>query len=279
MRPTPLYTLCPFTNRTDPTLFRRLLLLSAADKHEGLEKNKSGSQSPRLICGCASHAIRGGYVVLHRPFHGDYTAMLQAISRNDGEMKAKTIARAEASTEARTPAPLAHLGFHMDESDDDGDRWRSNIVYRWILRCGETAKGGNPARDHLANERTILAYIRTSLNMVICGLLLLQLSKYVVVAPINGMRNHAALDDTQQQIYDDVIRILDCVYRFSKPLGGLLLAISLATLVFGGLRYMRMFQLLFSDHDVFESGLLVNLVIFFSVIASVVLAFVYTYKL
>ena len=206
-------------------------------------------------------------------------AMLKAVFRKDGKINSKPKAKAKASPEAKTPSPLAHLGFHMDESDDDIEWWRSNIVYRWILLCGKTARGGNPARDHLANERTILAYIRTSLNMVICGLLLLQLSKYVVVAPINGLKGHATLNYKQQQIYNDVIQILDCVYQFSKPLGGLLLGISLATLVFGGLRYMRMFQLLFSDHDVFESGLLMNLVIFFSVIAAVVLAFVYTYNL
>lgn len=93
------------------------------------------------------------------------------------------------------------------------------------------------------------------------------------------MRGNFALDDANQKIYNEVMKIFDCVNRFSKPLGGLLLALSLVTLVFGGVRYVRIFQLLFSDYDAFESGLIFNLVIFFCIIAIVILAFVYTYFL
>ncbi|KAG0682622.1 hypothetical protein C6P42_002704 [Pichia californica] len=63
-----------------------------------------------------------------------------------------------------------------------------NLIFRWIIFFGKKVDGGNPARDHLANERTILAYIRTALNMVIYGLILSQLGKYIIVSPINGLK-------------------------------------------------------------------------------------------
>lgn len=202
--------------------------------------------------------------------------MLKAIfGRNVAAGKRKP----EKNTGVTTASSLSNLGFYIDEEHGDIEQWKSNFMVKWILFCGKTTKGGNPARDHLANERTILAYIRTALNMVVCGMLLLQLGKYIVIAPINSMRGNFALDDANQKIYNEVMKIFDCVNRFSKPLGGLLLALSLVTLVFGGVRYVRIFQLLFSDYDAFESGLIFNLVIFFCIIAIVILAFVYTYFL
>lgn len=154
-----------------------------------------------------------------------------------------------------------------------------NLIFRWIIFFGKKVDGGNPARDHLANERTILAYIRTALNMVIYGLILSQLGKYIIVSPINGLKVTMDLTDEQMQTYKEMKKMLDCVYKFSRPLSALVFSMSLATLVFGGIRYLRIMQLLFSDHDVFESGLLFNLVIFLGVIPIIVIAFVYAYKL
>lgn len=157
-----------------------------------------------------------------------------------------------------------------------------NIIFKCIVKCGKVTTGGNPARDHLANERTILAYIRTSLTMVMYGLILLQLSKYAIVLPINEMvsnNNYGNLTEQQREIYNNTLQLLDCVKKFSKPLGALIFSLSLTTLVFGGIRYVRMWKMLFSDHDRFESGLPFSVVIVVGVVAVSVLAFVYAYEL
>lgn len=157
-----------------------------------------------------------------------------------------------------------------------------NIVFKWIVKCGKITTGGNPARDHLANERTILAYIRTALTMVIYGLILLQLSKYVIVLPITEMTsndNGVNLTEQQRELQNNALKLLDCVKKFSKPLGALILSLSLTTLVSGGIRYVRMWKMLFSEHNQFESGLPFSLLIVLGVVVVTVLAFVYAYTL
>lgn len=156
---------------------------------------------------------------------------------------------------------------------------KENIIVKLVTLFGKKATNGNPARDHLANERTVLAYIRTSLNMILYGLILLQLGEYIIVKPIDDLKITNAINNEQLVIYNNTLEMLKNVYKFSKSLAAIVFSLSFIVLIFGAIRYCRMFQLLFSDHDVFESGLLFNLVIFFGVIPIIVIAFVYAYKL
>lgn len=154
-----------------------------------------------------------------------------------------------------------------------------NPMIKCIVYCGRKSKGGNPSRDHLANERTVLAYIRTSLNMIMYALILLQLAKYIVVEPVNGLKDHSILDSKQQEILDELLLMLKTVYKYSRPIGALVFAMSLVTIVFGAIRYVRIFKLLFSEKDQFESGLPFSILIFIGLVPVVILALIYTYKL
>lgn len=164
-------------------------------------------------------------------------------------------------------------------SSSSSSSYESNLIFKLITLFGKRTTGGNPARDHLANERTVLAYIRTSLNLILYGLILLQLGKYIIVKPIDDLKITHSINNEQLKIYNNTIEMLKIVYKFSKPLGAIVFSLSLIIILFGAIRYCRMFQLLFSDHDVFESGLLFNLIIFIGVIPIIVIAFVYAYKL
>lgn len=163
--------------------------------------------------------------------------------------------------------------------DPGRESFKNNDIFKLVIKSGKPSRGGNPARDHLANERTLLAYIRTGLNFVLFGLILLQLAKYVVIAPLEGLHVDPEREGTARMaIYNELMAILHPVNRFSKPIGALVFSLALATLVFGGVRYLRLFQLLFSRHDEFESGLAFSLLIFLGAITIYVLAFVYSYK-
>jgi len=77
---------------------------------------------------------------------------------------------------------------------------------------------GNVARDHLANERTWLAYVRTSLAIASAGVALVQL--FTISTSSNP----------------DATRPLR---RLIRPLGGTVVIIGLAVLATGGWRYFR----------------------------------------
>ncbi|TFK50030.1 hypothetical protein OE88DRAFT_1600063, partial [Heliocybe sulcata] len=70
---------------------------------------------------------------------------------------------------------------------------------------------GSVARDHLANERTVLAYVRTSLALASMGVALVQF-----------------LSVTEHNIL---------VRRFARPLGAIGILLGLFTLVIGVARY------------------------------------------
>ncbi|KAI0684522.1 hypothetical protein BC835DRAFT_1293053 [Cytidiella melzeri] len=72
---------------------------------------------------------------------------------------------------------------------------------------------GSVARDHLASERTFLAYVRTSLTIASTGVALVQLFT------ISAATNNKALE------------------RYSRPIGAIIIFIGLATLVLGIVRY------------------------------------------
>jgi uncharacterized membrane protein YidH (DUF202 family) len=127
---------------------------------------------------------------------------------------------------------------------------------------------GNPARDHLSNERTVLAYIRTSLNMMLYGLLLVQLARYVVLKTFPETLSKLP----PGAIYDTLQNVLLQVNKFYKPLGILVFSMALFTLAVGAFRYTRMFSLLFASsegevEDEFEGGLPVAAGVFVGVVA------------
>ncbi|KAF8315653.1 hypothetical protein DL93DRAFT_2166611 [Clavulina sp. PMI_390] len=70
---------------------------------------------------------------------------------------------------------------------------------------------GSVARDHLANERTWLAYLRTSLAIASAGVA-------------------AATEDTNSPVQ---------IQRFARPLGGISIALAVVVLIIGAYRYFR----------------------------------------
>ncbi|KAN0137782.1 DUF202 domain containing protein [Lactarius tabidus] len=78
---------------------------------------------------------------------------------------------------------------------------------------------GSVARDHLASERTFLAYVRTSLSFASAGVALVQLFRVSVSTSANGSLNIAS------------------AAQYARPLGATLIALGFSVLGLGTLRY------------------------------------------
>jgi len=79
---------------------------------------------------------------------------------------------------------------------------------------------GSVARDHLANERTWLAWTRTSLTITSTGVALIQLFALSTSATSNGGTPSS-------------------VMMVAKPLGAVIIAFGLTVLFLGSFRYFR----------------------------------------
>ncbi|KAI0629831.1 hypothetical protein C8Q77DRAFT_1220033 [Trametes polyzona] len=98
------------------------------------------------------------------------------------------------------------------ETETEESRWKRTLRERKLLLMLENS--GSVARDHLASERTFLAYVRTSLTMSSAGVGLIQL--------FSLSASTAHRDDLE---------------RFARPLGAVMIGIGLYTLGVGVVRY------------------------------------------
>jgi len=89
---------------------------------------------------------------------------------------------------------------------------------------------GSAARDHLANERTWLAYLRTSLALASTGVGLVQLFTISAAKSNNPSSNtRRALEQGSNSK----------IQRFARPLGGITVALAIIVLAIGTYRYFR----------------------------------------
>ncbi|KAL5520047.1 hypothetical protein ACEPAG_1707 [Sanghuangporus baumii] len=115
------------------------------------------------------------------------------------------------------------LNQESEESQNREERktWQSRIAAQ--LRSHDYSpyllleNSGSVARDHLASERTFLAYVRTSLALASAGVALVQLFS---VASKSGKSN-------------------ETLFRFARPLGATLVIVGITILLIGFSRYFR----------------------------------------
>ncbi|KAG7890940.1 hypothetical protein KL925_002071 [Ogataea polymorpha] len=93
---------------------------------------------------------------------------------------------------------------------------------------------GAVARDHLSNERTMLAYLRTSMSFLSLGVGVVRLAKYAIIDPLKPLN----LEKYPEMLRHDYY----IATTYARPLGALSLAAALLTLAFGITRYCIMFN-------------------------------------
>ncbi|KAI0351421.1 hypothetical protein OH77DRAFT_1411127 [Trametes cingulata] len=137
-------------------------------------------------------------------------------------------------------------GKGKGRSSQEG-RWRRALRERKLLLMLENS--GSVARDHLASERTFLAYVRTSLTLSSAGVGLVQLFSLSAAT--------AHRDDLE---------------RFARPLGAVMIGIGLYTLAVGVIRYFLVQDALI--RGVYPVARVSTTVLSFAVIAMVISVFV-----
>lgn len=93
---------------------------------------------------------------------------------------------------------------------------------------------GSTARDHMANERTFLAWLRTSLSFITIGIGITQLFK---------LRNNSSVRVNDRLLNLSLIDT-DEFNTYGKVLGGIFMALGVGTLSFGFTRYFKVQHML-----------------------------------
>lgn len=129
-----------------------------------------------------------------------------------------------------------------------------NFIERHLLVLENSS---NQARDHMANERTYLSWIRTAYILITMGIAFMQMYS------IQTRAREVIYDNTTYNLSSSTL--IDSLTNLGKPLGYLTAIFLLLTMAFGLVRYMSIQQAL--QHKKFPATrFLAFLVLVFSVI-------------
>ncbi|RSL65431.1 hypothetical protein CEP54_004240 [Fusarium duplospermum] len=137
--------------------------------------------------------------------------------------RSRPLSRHQSSDAHPTSAPDMTYSRQSEPEDKDPSWWQ---VQAEKFQSIELENKGSVARDHLAIERTFLAWLRTSLSFASIGIAVTQL-----------FRLNTSLDGSDGGI--DAAKNMETLRQMGKPLGTTFLGISILTLFLGYKRYFQ----------------------------------------
>ncbi|KAF8148193.1 hypothetical protein B0H34DRAFT_778410 [Crassisporium funariophilum] len=133
------------------------------------------------------------------------------------------------SREPKRRDNLVTTAENIPSSSNTSKRKKNGIVSRDAVKRINPAlvleNSGSVARDHLASERTFLAYVRTSLALASMGVALVQL---FTIAELTSKSTGVPLPDTSKRLQ-----------KFARPLGIVAVMFAFIVLMIGVYRFFR----------------------------------------
>ncbi|KAK4033123.1 hypothetical protein C8A01DRAFT_50223 [Parachaetomium inaequale] len=216
----------------------RDILEGARERAESLDPN-SANVSPRLQplldrsrrasdpCGSAPPPELGGSsnghgIVTAQPerqrglnYHS--TVETSPAARRRSALRRKSSGQQPGQPSPQTVRPGEEDGRRERPRQQEESGWKRTLQY---FKSIELENKGSVARDHLALERTFLAWLRTSLAFASIGIAITQLFRL----------NTSLAEDTKQA---------ETLRQLGKPLGTTFLAVSILILLLGYNRYLQ----------------------------------------
>lgn len=174
-----------------------------------------------------------------------------------------------------------------DKTVDLNARWVSleelppyNALTAFVRRvCGKAADK-NPARDNMSNERTLLAYVRTSLNVFLLGIIIVQFTKHTILKPVRiSLGEDLDKYNSNNEAVVFLKRIVGYMSKYMNPLGAMVMSLGVVVAIVGIFRYFKIQWLLIRGPNAFEEMWLLMASITIVLLATVVTSFVLVYKI
>ncbi|KAF5347537.1 hypothetical protein D9758_014505 [Tetrapyrgos nigripes] len=155
----------------------------------------------------------------------DTAAVTRATSTGVGDIQPSSYTKGPSRAFSPDPGPSSHTPCDLrhqrkcskQDTDDDRQNKKSTLTWSTFTPSLILENNGSVARDHLASERTFLAYLRTSLALAGSGVGLVQL-----------MEEDTSMRDRDQG---------GIAYASAKPLGCMLVCFGIGVLGIGFCRF------------------------------------------